>query len=1535
MEIETRMSIEEINMADENIVEIEISEAFPFTTDGILDEAFEDKYVLLDGGTLNDIHSSTVKLDDVLETCATLGGQDNSHHGALDGRDQPNQHPIEAIEGLREELDEIEALQTIYSNESGLANYYLWEDGNQEKENRFGYFVSKLSNNKIKIIENKDEDVFGVVTDIAAFVGGQADTPRNYQYGLIVYTGEAVVRCESDVKIGDCVTTNDVGIAQKTTSGHGYRVSATSKTNDFHYYATISLDVSAHQLDALGTDIDNLESRMDDAETNITTANTLASTAYQLAKAANTGDIGALNASTVAKAEEALDKAENALANTEYFNAQIQSAVQSATQAKTIAANAVTSATSMKNEAVAKSNQALSEVSTVRAELEANVANINKELDDAAEELKQTQENLSSARDELQGSIDESKQSFEALETELTPLVEHPDGGVAGFVARADEDSLTIASLVTKTDGTNEALSGFKQEVANTYATTESLNKFKTENSEALASMKQEATDTYATIKSLNSFKAATSEAITGVKQEVSDNYAKIDSVASLKTETSEALTGFKQEAAETYATQEMLSSLETNTSKALADYKTEVAENYATQKMLTNLETETSKALTDYQQTVTETYATQEMVTKYEQEANKALTDYKQEVSKDYATQQMLTDLETNTTKALSDYKTEVTNTYAKTETLNSFKGEMNTALNTLTQKSDANGAYIQGFVANIDKYSYGKYSQANRFTYEEALNILEPGMVFVPSETPSEPEIYAKTTDDYPEMKCTFTKGFSYTWGEAPENQRLTWNGSAVQDVVFSVEYQVGGAFTYWVATDNCKHEGVSYEKDCLYKWENELWIKVATLQGNLSAVTTSILKQTSNSLELAITNVNESYAGLKEQVDENSVDIQEIARWSKDGEGKQYSLATIQSTANDAGASIAQIVENVGDDGKVTAASIITSVNNDKSGVTINADHIQFDGFVSFANKSEVEAVQKTVVSEVKVEYALSDSETEAPAEEDWSTTAPEHQENMHMWQRTTITKGDGTSASTTTCIQGAKGNDGEPGGSGATVASTVTQFYLSTSSETQLGGSWSTTPAAWEKDSYMWTREQYTLTDETIVYSEPMLDNTFTTISSWCNSTDMTLIDGANIATGTLTAEHIKVTDLSAFKASIGGWIINDDLLVSENGTVGLFSADYDGQPADEFLRDSLVSEGMSTVRFFAGAPDSAYISNSAFMVLNDGSLYANAAKLGSGNLGELNSIFLNTTDMAGVDGFFNGKNTNNWRLTVGSHFGVTSDGILYAKNGSFTGTITANKGTVGGLGIEEDGSLCTSNFKILNEMDSDTGNFYSTLKLSDADGNDSTTISHDHITAKKINCTDIEVNTITAKNIDTADCKIGNIQFDEFVENIDNQDVIGQCIYFGDIENHVGFYFVPGTATQYPVFIKIEGAGTSSLGNNSLGVRVTAKLCNDEGSVIAKYNADNAITVTVRYYAVFDGKMVERDVVIRQKYDYEYYYEDWAWGIKNWSIVRINGNSVSLNQYGYYPAGINGVKYTNPSLCIRKKENGILSQLHKF
>lgn len=111
----------------------------------------------------------------------------------------------------------------------------------------------------------------------------------------------------------------------------------------------------------------------------------------------------------------------------------------------------------------------------------------------------------------------------------------------------------------------------------------------------------------------------------------------------------------------------------------------------------------------------------------------------------------------------------------------------------------------------------------------------------------------------------------------------------------------------------------------------------------------------------------------------------------------------------------------------------------------------------------------------INTVDVMYYLSTSQTSLVGGS-WSTTAPTWVNGKYMWSKTVTTLANGTvKESSPTCIAGAKGDTGKG------VKSIVEQYYLSTSSTSLKGGSWSTTAPTWQQGKYIWTRSVITYTD----------------------------------------------------------------------------------------------------------------------------------------------------------------------------------------------------------------------------------------------------------------------------------------------------------------------------------------------------------------------------------------------------------------------------------------------------------------------
>ena len=123
----------------------------------------------------------------------------------------------------------------------------------------------------------------------------------------------------------------------------------------------------------------------------------------------------------------------------------------------------------------------------------------------------------------------------------------------------------------------------------------------------------------------------------------------------------------------------------------------------------------------------------------------------------------------------------------------------------------------------------------------------------------------------------------------------------------------------------------------------------------------------------------------------------------------------------------------------------------------------------------------------VQSVDVLYYLSSSSTSLSGGS-WSTNSPTWVDGKYIWSKTKVVYTDGSSIETNpACITGGKGNTGDDGRG---ISSIVEEYYLSTSSNSLVGGSWSTTPPTWENGKYIWTRSVITYTDSTSTTTSPI-------------------------------------------------------------------------------------------------------------------------------------------------------------------------------------------------------------------------------------------------------------------------------------------------------------------------------------------------------------------------------------------------------------------------------------------------------------
>lgn len=717
-------------------------------------------------------HSETVQVIEVedveLYTVDTFDafnalGEPNERlrHQLLNGRDMPDQHPITAITGLRDELDDIEALQTVYSNGKQMADYYKWEDENILYENRVGYFVSLCEDvRNIKICNG--ENIFGVVIDDAAFIGGQDDIARNHEYGLVLYTGVAHVRCELDVDVGDCVISNNYGMAKKTENNYGCKVIAIDEIKGVRC-AAIALNLSIDQIDLVGKDLKSFEDRMDKAEINIISAINVANETYN-----KLDEIEQMSENAQKNASDAVSKSEEALSKTDQNVIQTQEAMTAAKIAQSIAESAIVTIETDRKEAIEAANNALSETMKAREDFEAEIDRINNNLNESAAEMENTKQELADIIDEFNADMEHNeyiinatretlRSDIDAFKNDLNLQVEDIENNLNSQVqditndlnSRADEIESGLNSQIENisnnfnsqiedvtnnfnlqiedvTDDFNsqienvsndfnsrienitsdlnlqvgDVVNDLREEIETNYASKESVTALKTSTEQSIADIKQEVSDTYATIASVTDFKTEITEAIAGVKQEASETYATIESVTELDTKTSNSITGVIQKVSDEYATITSVTELETDISNTIAGVRQEVSDTYATIESVSKLETDTTNAIAGVKQEAADTYATIESVTKLESDTTDAIAGVVQKVSDEYATIESMTELRTDVSDAITGIRQDVSDNYATIESVTKLQTDTTNTISGIVQEASEKYATIDSVV-------------------------------------------------------------------------------------------------------------------------------------------------------------------------------------------------------------------------------------------------------------------------------------------------------------------------------------------------------------------------------------------------------------------------------------------------------------------------------------------------------------------------------------------------------------------------------------------------------------------------------------------------------------------------------------------------------------------------------------------------------------------------------------------------------------------------------------------------------------------
>lgn len=140
------------------------------------------------------------------------------------------------------------------------------------------------------------------------------------------------------------------------------------------------------------------------------------------------------------------------------------------------------------------------------------------------------------------------------------------------------------------------------------------------------------------------------------------------------------------------------------------------------------------------------------------------------------------------------------------------------------------------------------------------------------------------------------------------------------------------------------------------------------------------------------------------------------------------------------------------------------------------------------------------------------------------------------NKYLWYYQTINYTTGSPTNTTPAIIGVYGDTGGKGETGKGIKSVTPEYYLSTSNETQTGGSWKTTQDTWSSGKYYWTRDSINWNDGTTTTTTPVLATGLNNANSTANNAQTIANQTASkfewiVKSGT-SASNFTLTDRTA-------------------------------------------------------------------------------------------------------------------------------------------------------------------------------------------------------------------------------------------------------------------------------------------------------------------------------------------------------------------------------------------------------------------
>lgn len=188
-------------------------------------------------------------------------------------------------------------------------------------------------------------------------------------------------------------------------------------------------------------------------------------------------------------------------------------------------------------------------------------------------------------------------------------------------------------------------------------------------------------------------------------------------------------------------------------------------------------------------------------------------------------------------------------------------------------------------------------------------------------------------------------------------------------------------------------------------------------------------------------------------------------------------------------------------------------------------------------------------------------------------------------------------------------------------GQGVESIITEYYLSTSKDTQVGGSWVTVAPQWEKGKYLWTRSKITYTNPTsVVYTKPICDTSWEMVGEVVE-----IVDGKN------SIFYSTTEPSTTGKKENDVWFDTDDGYKMYKFSGGKWVATQFGTNAissESITTDKLASGSITTGKIVAGAITSDQLASN--------SITADKLKANSITAGKIASNVIETSNLkAGI------------------------------------------------------------------------------------------------------------------------------------------------------------------------------------------------------------------------------------------------------------------------------------------------------------